>query len=65
MPGKSASRLAAMTSSSGTSVTVPGSPSTARKRGSISFGTFTRAKLVAPPAGSRTSTASDSERLEM
>ena len=35
------------------------------KRGSISFGTFTRANVSWPVCGSRTSTASESERLEM
>ena len=63
MPGKSASRLAAMTSSSGTKVRL--SSPTGTKRGRISVGTLTRAKVVSPICGSRTSTASDSERLEM
>ena len=35
------------------------------KRGSISLGTLTRAKVVTCVCGSRTRTASDSERLEM
>ena len=51
-----------MTCSSGTKVRP--SP-TGTKRGSISFGTFTRAKVSWPVTGSRTSTASESERLEM
>ena len=42
MPGKSASRFSAIRSSSGTNVRP--SP-TGTKRGSISFGTFTRAKV--------------------
>ena len=37
----------------------------ATKRGSISFGTFTRANVSCPVRGSRTSTASDSDRFEM
>ena len=41
------------------------SPSTGTKRGSISLGTLTRAKVVTRVCGSRTSTASDSDRLEM
>ena len=51
-----------MRSSSGTNVRP--SP-TGTKRGSISFGTFTRANVSCPVCGSRTSTASDSERFEM
>ena len=35
------------------------------KRGSISLGTLTRAKVVSCVCGSRTSTASDSDRFEM
>ena len=62
MPGNSASRFSAIRSSSGTNV----APSpTGTKRGSISFGTFTRANVCTPVTGSRTSTPSDSERLEM
>ena len=49
-----------MTSSSGTNVC--GSSSSATKRGSISVGTLTRAKLRASVIGSRTSTASDSRQ---
>ena len=52
-----------MTSSSGTKRVAPSATGT--KRGSISFGTFTRANVVVPDCGSRTSTASDSDRLEM
>ena len=63
MPGNSVSRFAAMTSSS--AMNVCGSPSSATKRGSISVGTFTRAKARWSVTGSRTSTASDSDRLEM
>ncbi len=63
IPGKSACRCAAMTCSSATNVR-PSSP-TGRKRGSISFGTFTRANVRTPVCGSRTRTASDSDRLEM
>jgi hypothetical protein len=37
----------------------------ARSAGSISLGTLTRAKVVTCVCGSRTSTASDSDRLEM
>ncbi len=62
MPGNSESRLDAIRSSSGTNVRP--SP-TGTKRGSISFGTFTRANASSPPTGSRTTTPSDSERLEM
>ena len=51
-----------MTCSIGTKV----SPSpTGTNRGSISLGTLTRAKVSWPDTGSRTSTASDSDRLEM
>ena len=53
-PGKSASRWSAMTSSIGTNVSAL---ATGTKRGNISFGTFTRAKVVWPVTGSRTSTA--------
>ena len=35
------------------------------KRGSTSFGTFTRANVSVPETGSRSHTASDSDRLEM
>jgi hypothetical protein len=62
MPGNSVSRCCAIRSSSGTNVRP--SP-TGTKRGSISFGTFTRANVSCSVCGSRTSTASDSERLEM
>ncbi len=62
MPGKSESRCLAIRSSSGTNVR-PSPVGT--KRGSISFGTFTRANVSTPLTGSRTSTPSDSERLEM
>ena len=62
MPGNSVSRFSAITSSSGTNVRP--SP-TGTKRGSISFGTFTRAKVCTSVTGSRTITPSDSDRLEM
>ena len=52
-----------MISSSGTK-RVPESP-TATNRGSISLGTFTRAKVEACVSGSSTRTASDSDRFEM
>ena len=62
MPGNSESRFSAIRSSSGTNV----DPSpTGTKRGSISFGTFTRANVCTSVTGSRTITPSDSERLEM
>ena len=63
MPGNSDSRLAAISSSSGTNVV--GSSSSAAKRSSISFGTLTRANVVWPETGSRTSTARLSDRFEM
>ena len=63
MPGNSVCRLAAISSSSGTNVV--GSSSSATNRGSISFGTLTRAKVTWPPTGSLTRTASDSDRFEM
>ena len=47
--------------SSGTKVFSPIST----KRGSTSFGTFTRAKLSRPDSGSRSETARLSERFEM
>ena len=50
-----------MTDSSGTSVVSFAS----MKRGSTSFGTFTRANVSSPVSGSRSQTASDSERFEM
>jgi hypothetical protein len=62
MPGKSASRFSAIRLSSGTKVR-PSPIGT--KRGSISFGTFTRANVSCPVCGSRTTTASESDRLEM
>ena len=62
MPGKSWSRCAAISSSSGTNV-LP-SP-TGTKRGSISFGTFTRAKACASADRVADDTPSESERLEM
>ena len=62
MPGKSTSRFSAISSSSGTNVRP--SP-TGTKRGSISFGTFTRANVSTSVTGSRTITPSDSDRLEM
>ena len=40
-------------------------PPTGTKRGSISLGTFTRANVCTSVTGSRTITASDSERFEM
>ena len=61
MPGKSSSRLAAMTSSSGTKVSAPPA---ARNRGR-SGGTLTRANACAGPPGSRSHTARLSDRFEM
>ncbi len=61
IPGKSALRLAPITCSSGTNWC--GRPNETH-RGRL-FGTFTRAKWSSPVSGSRTSTASESERLEM
>ena len=52
-----------MTSSRGTNLGAPSATGT--KRGSISFGTFTRAKVRMSVTGSRSRTTSDSERLEM
>ncbi len=55
-----------MTSSSGTSRTVPGVCwRSVTKRGRISVGTFTRANTVCPVSGSRTSTARLSDKFEM
>ena len=54
-----------MSSSSATKVRCVRSSSVGTKRGSISLGTFTRAKVVTCVCGSRTSTASESDRLEM
>ena len=62
MPGKSTSRFSAISSSSTTNERP--SP-TGTKRGSISFGTFTRANVSTSVTGSRTTTPSDSERFEM
>ena len=62
MPGKSTSRFSAISSSSVTNVRP--SP-VATNRGSISFGTFTRAKVSTSVIGSRTITPSESDRLEM
>ena len=62
MPGNSTSRFSAISSSSVTNVWP--SP-TATNRGSISFGTFTRANVSTSVTGSRTITPSDSDRLEM
>ena len=52
-----------MTSSSGTNVR----PVADRRRSAAASpsGTFTRAKVSCPVCGSRTSTASDSDRFEM
>ena len=61
MPGNSAPRLTPITSSIGTKCS--GRPA-GTQRGS-DFGTFTRAKCSAPVCGSRTRTASDSDRFEM
>ena len=61
MPGKSWSRWRAITASSGTKTESP----SGMKRGSTSFGTLTRAKVSAPETGSRSQTASESDRLEM
>ncbi len=41
------------------------SPPIGTKRGSTSFGTFTRANVSVPATGSRSQTASESERFEM
>ena len=51
-----------MSSSSATNIVVV---PIGTKRGSISLGTFTRAKVVTCVCGSRTRTASDSDRFEM
>ena len=61
MPGKSESRWRAMMSSSGTKMSSP----IRTKRGSTSFGTFTRANVSARETGSRSQTASESDRFEM
>ena len=61
MPGNSLSRLRAITDSREMNVSLP----IGTKRGSTSFGTFTRAKVSWPDAGSRTHTARLSERFEM
>ena len=61
MPGKSVSRWRAMMSSSGTNM----SGAMRTKRGSTSFGTFTRANVSARETGSRSHTASESDRFEM
>jgi hypothetical protein len=53
--------LRAITDSSGTSVWSLAST----KRGSTSLGTFTRANVSSPDSGSRSQTASDSDRFEM
>ena len=47
--------------SSGTNTSSP----IGTKRGSTSFGTFTRANVSVPDTGSRSHTASDSDRFEM
>jgi hypothetical protein len=52
-----------MTSSIGTNA--QSDSSSATNRGSISLGTFTRANVSCALTGSRTSTASDSDRFEM
>ena len=62
MPGNSWSRCFSISSSSGTNVR-PSASGT--KRGSISVGTFTRAKTCEWLTGSWTTTPSESERLEM
>ena len=61
MPGNSLSRLRAITDSSGMNVSLP----IGTNRGSTSFGTFTRANVSWPEAGSRTHTARLSDRFEM
>ena len=61
MPGNSWSRWRAITSSSGTNAPPPMGTS----RGSTSFGTFTRAKVSVSDTGSRTHTATLSDRFEM
>ena len=61
MPGKSESRWRAITDSSGTKA----SPPIGTKRGSTSFGTFTRANVSTPESGSRTNTPIESDRFEM
>ena len=55
MPGKSSSRWRAITDSSGTNTSSP----IGTKRGSTSFGTFTRANVSVPETGSR---SQDAER---
>ncbi len=68
MPGKSASRCAAITSSSGTSIGAPASVSAGEivtKRGRFSVGTFTRANTRWLETGSCTITARLSERFDM
>ncbi len=66
MPGNSASRWWAITSSSGTSRAGSGEGCLrVTKRGRISVGTFTRANTVCSVIGSRTSTARLSDKLEM
>ena len=61
MPENSSLRWRAITSSSGTNTPAP----IDRSRGSTSRGTFTRANSSSPPTGSRSQTASESERFEM
>ena len=62
MPGNSASRLAAITSSSGTNVVLA---TISTKRGSTSLGTFTRANASCVELGSRSRTTRLSDRFEM
>ena len=66
MPGKSADRLCAITSSSITNCFSSPGDSTGMKRGRLG-GTFTRAKCVIVPSGvdSSISTPSESDRFEM
>ena len=61
MPGKSSSRWRAITDSSGTNT----SSTIGTKRGTTSFGTFTRANVSRPDTGSRRDTPIDSDRFEM
>ncbi len=63
MPGNREPRLAAIKSSSGTSVAPPSPIFT--KRPSSSFGTFTRASTSVPWSGSWSVTARLKERFEM
>jgi hypothetical protein len=61
VPGKSFSRWRSITSSSGTNAPPPMST----RRGTTSFGTFTRANVSVSVTGSRTQTATLRDRFEM